>query len=39
VKLYRENKDLREKTEPLKDQVKQLEHLDVEMEKRRQDVK
>jgi hypothetical protein len=39
ARLSKENKDLREKAEQLKDQVKQLEHLDVEMEKRRQDVK
>ncbi len=38
-RLQRENSDLRGKAEQLKIQVEQLEHLDIEMEKRRQNIK
>lgn len=39
VRLSRENKDLREKAEQMKRTVEQLKHLDIEIEKRRQDIK
>ncbi len=38
-RLSRENRDLREKTEQLKKQVQQLKYLDIELEKKRQDIK
>jgi len=39
VRLYRENSDLREKADKLREQVEQLKYLDIEMEKRRQNIK
>jgi len=38
-KLHRENSDLREKADQLREQVEQLKYLDIEMEKRRQNIK
>jgi hypothetical protein len=39
ARLNKDNKELRERTEQLKEQMQQLKHLDIEMEKRRQDIK
>jgi len=38
-RLQRENSDLREKADQLREQVKQLKYLDIEMEKKRQNIK
>jgi hypothetical protein len=38
-RLHRENSDLRGKADQLREQVEQLKYLDIEMEKRRQNIK
>ncbi len=38
-RLQRENSDLREKADQLREKVEQIKHLDIEMEKRRQNIK